>query len=229
MQNLPFSVKFVFRGWFFSPHRYLVSLFWPSVSQGHAGLKGYKRGRGEDNERGEDRWWSHTVMDARGAAVVCGQWTPKNAITLAAQQVPQKYSLVSLFFCLLINITFLRSSLVFLPFCFQHLHVWVLFHPFLLTSLVFFLSCFLEPWWRWSREAEPQLGLHHRGEADTNYKGKETAQKKVLKLSRIYQLRYFFCCLHGCHGPTDLCYFLNWPSWIWFLETHQSLESTVAL
>lgn len=49
--------------------------------------------------------------------------------------------------------------------------------PFLLRSL-FFLSYFLEPWWRWSGEA--QLGLRHWGEADTNYEGTERKQKRSL-------------------------------------------------
>lgn len=53
-------------------------------------------------------------------------------------------------------------SLVSLSSCFQHVHVWVFFLPFLLTSLLFFLSCFLEPWWRRSKEAEAQLRLPPR-------------------------------------------------------------------
>lgn len=128
-------------------------------------------------------------------------------------------------------------SLVSLSSCFQHVHVWVFFLPFLLTSLLFFLSCFLEPWWRRSKEAEAQLRLPpRRSWYKLQWKRKKT-KKKVLKLSRIYQLRhplpyyyfyFIFFCLHGCHGLTDLCpqkYYLNWQSWIWFLETHQSLES----
>lgn len=112
------------------------------------------------------------------------------------------------------------------------------FSTFFLTSL-FFLSCFLEPWWCWSGEAEAQLVLHHWEETDTNSEGNERKQKKVLKLSHIYQLWHplpFFLggCggdLHGCHGLTDLCprHYLNWQSWTWFLETHQNLESVVAL
>lgn len=56
----------------------------------------------------------------------------------------------------------LLMSLVSLSSCFQHVHVWVFFLPFLLTSLLFFLSCFLEPWWRRSKEAEAQLRLPPR-------------------------------------------------------------------
>lgn len=130
---------------------------------------------------------------------------------------PFKYSISPLIPCVPFLLLSTHACLVFLL-------------PFLLRSL-FFLSYFLEPWW--CRSGEAQLGLRHWGEADTNYEGKERKQKKVLKLSRIYQLwhplpyYYYFFCLHGCHGLTDFCprHYLNWRSWIWFLETHQSLES----
>lgn len=171
-----------------------------------------------------------------GPALSAKRWLLKT-ITLAAQQEPRfppEMVPVPVFLLPSSKIVSLFAH----PSCpctpaFKTCMFGVLFRPFPLTSLLFFLSCFLEPWWHRSGETEAQLGLHRRGEADTNFEGRERKEKMLVKLSHISQLQhplryylfYFFSfCLHGCHGLTDLCprHYLNW---IWFLETHQSPQS----
>lgn len=104
------------------------------------------------------------------------------------------------------------------------------FLSFLLTSLLFFLFCFLEPWWPWSIQGfRGQLGLTTEREKMIKIRRERKENKKkrpetIPYLPVTATITVLFFCLHGL---MDLWpwHYLNWRSWIWFLETPQSLES----